>query len=425
MPSDRIRQTFLAPFTVGAEQRPPGAVSFDTWTAEPVGQVLIKSLRLSPLGMLVLAVLLVAAVHLLALAGFIVWDVVDDQPTDRSRRFVEWQFGEWSVVAMYWVAMPLLIAFYPWIMRASSSIYGQLWNDDVINGDQTEFRTLVRGSLRSMTNDVRWSYLAAVVAIFSEVFLVVNGLRGNWSNTPGIRGDIWLFYAVAAPLNMLGVYILTIMVFRYIATIRGLSSIFHRDGPLAIILRPWHPDRVGGLGALANYAVHISWFIAVAGLVLLLALYISAALRTDSASVWSNLEGIRSSLSNTPGLWLTIAVYLALSPLVFFLTLGSAHRAMAKAKGAQLRLLSDRLDVELRFIQQQLAVDDSPTSRSTVSAFSMSGIKDLAEVHELTRSFPVWPFDQTTIRRFGTAMGAPFIAIAVPLGVQLLITRTV
>ena len=321
--------------------------------------------------------------------------------------FAAWSFGEWPNVAIFWVALPLVFGFYPWVVRMSGSIYEQLRDDGALVNQALGIKNGCVGSavesIKDMTCHRYWSYVALIVAVIAQTILFTAGFGTEWEKIPGIGRDIWLSVAIATPLNILAWYVITMMVGRYIATVIGLSKFFSSG---LVMIRPWHPDRCGGLGTISNYALRMTWFIAACGVTVLLFAYVSFILL---------LEGDAGLIVRDPWIWFNVLLYVVLAPSVFFMTLGAAHNAMRNAKRDQLQLVSDRLDAEFQEVREKIAVPDGDFPGS------VTRIKGLSELYEITRSFPIWPFDLLTIRRFGAAVFAPFVTVGASIGIQELV----
>lgn len=387
---------------------------FATCAHEPMARFLVGRLRLTPLGMVSLGVVVVGFVHLGSLLAYLLF-----KPA-KVDAFLGYQFGEWSVAAVFWIALPLLIGFYPWIIRKSGSLYEELRQEQVLPDSETAKQLVLTGarSIDWATGHRAWSYGAAVVALLAQVVIFTQGFSKVWPATPEIGIDIWIFYVIATPANMLGFYLIAIIVGRYIATVRGLSWVFsakEADNRSLVNLHPWHPDHTGGLGIVSDYAIRMSWFIAAAGLMMLLFAYISVVVRFEEAnqSEWASFW---ASPARDPGLLIGLTIYLALSPAIFFLTLGAAHRAMLRAKQERLSFLSRQLDSE-----DKKVTEDLPSGEADLG-MTVARIKGLNELYELTRAFPVWPFDITTLRRFLTAVLAPIVTVAASAGLQQLLS---
>ena len=107
-----------------------------------------------------------------------------------------------------------------------------------------------------------------------------------------------------------------------------------------------------------------------------------------------------------------VILYVVLAPIVFFGTLGSAHRAMRNSKQQTRNEVSERLLLEYRKARSVLERGTPGDSIATIS--------QLNELYRLTSQFTVWPFNFDTIRGFSAAISAPLVAIAIPISLELL-----
>jgi len=378
---------------------------FETYRNEPLGSFLIGKLKLNPIGMFVLVVFGVALIQGL---GLLLYSIIPWLDVSLLIRFL---YFEWPIFALSWIVIPLILAFYPWVVRTIGRLFAGLYMDGVMARDDKELCDLV-DLARNRISNKQWTYAAIILTLASLAILVLTGfVRGDWDKTPGIDFDIWLYYIVQLPGVSIAGYIVYIIVAREIATVHSLFQLFNDSAGgyktvKTVNVRPWHPDRCGGLGRLNKYAIRFSYFIALIALGLLLFTYFSL----------SKFEyDISKSLINDPGLWAAIIAYVILAPSLFFLTLGSANRAMHREKVNHLHEISAQLDVEYEKTHQVYS------ERSSILADSLEKVRLLHELYELTDRFPVWPFDAPSIRRFVTAWIAPFITIALSAGIQRLI----
>lgn len=383
------------------------SLRFDTFDHDPLGKLLVGTLKLNPLGVAALAVLVTGIIYLVAA---LLYALLSPASLSDWARYV---FTKWYVVALSWVVMPAVLAFYPWVTRVSGSLFADLYIAGVVQRDYNEVRNLVCQSPASVKNhicDKRWTYAAIGVALVAVSIWTYTGLVGrDWDITPYIGHGIWLHFVLLIPAALVGNYMLYIVVAREIAIIRGLYRLFNegRGGDKEVErvnVQPWHPDGCGGLGQLRDYAIRFSYFLAMVAVVLLLFTYISI-----------DDYGFRDSLITDPGMWAGIVAYIVLAPGLFFLTLGSAHRAMLSEKRSHLHQISNQLDREYQNTRANLSAD------SAVLGASLDKIRRLHDLYDLTVKFPVWPFDLATLRRFGTAVVAPFITVALPVGIERVI----
>ena len=396
-----------------------GALKFDSYVRDPVAMFLVRRLQISSLGAVVAAFLLVALIHLGALLGYALW-----QDGNRFDDFVSWQFGQWPVVAYQFVTLPLLAAFYPWIMRNSGALFASLplEQDDVIKDD---IRGLLRTGERSIERMMRassWHFVPALLAIVATAVIITQGLNQIWERTPGIGRDIWLFYIIAIPAICLAWYLIASVAARYIATMVGLFQLFTAKSGGFVRLRPWHPDRCGGLSALNDFAMRMTWFIAVVGLLLILLAYVSIVSRAQGN------PGL-SEIFSDPLLSASLVAYVVVSPSAFLLTLWPAHSAMGKVKRDRLDMLSSEFDKAYIDVHGVLnargEARDSLQSVDVSSADLVDRIRAIQDLYNLTTSFPVWPFDVTSIRHFFTAFLAPVASFLIFIAAEFLLAKVV
>ena len=398
-------------------QEPGSPLEFDSYLRDPIARFLVQRLRISSLGAGVFAFLVVALLHLAALLGYALW-----QDGNRLDDFVSWQFGHWPVVVYQFVTFPLLAAFYPWVMRSSGALFAGLPLDKD-NAKEDYIRSLVRTGERSVERMMRaagWYLVPALLAVVATAALIMQGFNNIWERTPGIGRDIWLFYIIAIPAIWLVWHLIMSIVARYIATISGLFRIFTARSGEIVQLRPWHPDRCGGLSALNEFAMRMTWFIGVVGLLLFLLSYVSIVSRAQGD------PGL-SDIYSEPVLLVSLVLYGVVSPLAFLLALWPAHRAMGRAKRDRLDMLSSEFDKA--YIGAHTALNAEGESRNslqsggTLSVDLVNRIKALQDLYDLTKAFPVWPFDIASIRQFFTAFLAPVASFSIFLGAEFLLAK--
>ena len=372
--------------------------------SDPIGTILLAKLRLNPIGIFLLVILGVASIQGLALLLYYFI------PGLKVATLVRFLYLEWPIFALSWVVIPFILAFYPWVVRTTGHLYAGLYMDGVLARDEKELCALV-DSVKDRICNKRWTYAAISLTLASLAVMVSTGLFGrqDWAETPGIAFDVSLYYVILLPGVSLAGYIIFIIIARELATVHSLFRLFNENtgGQQAadtVNVRPWHPDRCGGLGRLNRYATRFSYFIASVAVGLLFFTYFSI----------SKFEyNILDSVKNDPGLWVAIVAYVILAPALFFLTLGSASRAMRREKVKRLGVISEQLDTEYEITQQLYA------GHSIELNSSAQKVRLLHELYVLTDRFPVWPFDAASIRRFTTAWIAPFVPVAFSLIIKL------
>ncbi|MCB1182602.1 hypothetical protein KDM41_04145 [bacterium] len=157
-------------------------------------------------------------------------------------------------------------------------------------------------------------------------------------------------------------------------------------------VRPLHPDGVGGLAPLAEFALGLVYLISVVGVMLC------------AVTPYTRSLAAGSVLSYTVSVDIVVAaiLYAIASPLVFFQVLATASKAMNAAKTDWLARIAARWDAEYPDSVHLLESPDDP-------APAIERLKAIRELHDATRAFPVWPFDQANIRKFVGSYLAPIV----------------
>jgi hypothetical protein len=156
------------------------------------------------------------------------------------------------------------------------------------------------------------------------------------------------------------------------------------------LIRPLHPDGVGGLASVANLAATSAYPIIAGGVILCLAI-VSDVVNFD--------EPLQSRLHAA-----YIVTYFVLATLLFYSPLISFHEPMQSAKDKilnELRVASKQ--EEERFVLQ-LRSDNLPTSKA---------LDGLRGVYNVAMQMPVWPFNTRYVIRFIIIIISPiWVALA-------------
>ena len=159
-------------------------------------------------------------------------------------------------------------------------------------------------------------------------------------------------------------------------------------------LHPLHPDHAGGLYSLGRYALSTTYLIAIAGC-------LGAILEYQAYK--SNI------LSNAYFAHIVVILYIILAPLSFFAPLSAAHEAMRRAKSNLILQIARQFNQEFLTISENLSIPANDLKES------VERIQQLQSLHNIAESFPVWPFDFDTIRRFIITITSPLLTIAIPV----------
>jgi len=159
-------------------------------------------------------------------------------------------------------------------------------------------------------------------------------------------------------------------------------------------VNPMHPDRAGGLLPLGQYALRSTYVIALGGMVAALAEY----------SLYT-----RGLLFTFHYFHIVILLYVIVAPLSFFAPLGTARNAMLNAKNQLLLKISKQFNADFSEAYQELE-GSAEELKATIDK-----VEQLQRIQVLTISFPVWPFDIATLRRFSLTVSSPFVTIGLSI----------
>ena len=107
-----------------------------------------------------------------------------------------------------------------------------------------------------------------------------------------------------------------------------------------------------------------------------------------------------------------VIFYFIFAPLVFIAPLWAAHDSMLKAKESAILNISSQFNNDLILTYKEIS------SNSKRLKDNIEKIEQLKKLHDLTTSFPVWPFDTETVRRFLLTMFSPLSGVIVPAIIQ-------
>ena len=179
-----------------------------------------------------------------------------------------------------------------------------------------------------------------------------------------------------------------------------LNARLFRKSLKNVAVHPLHPDQAGGLRSLGRYALSTTYIIALAGSIAALAEYI-AFTRGDTEYAYF-FHG-------------AILLYLLLTPAIFFAPLSGAHAAMRNAKEDLLVQISDQFNTDYRKVSSVLSGTAEELDEN------IEKVEQLQRLHKLTTTFPVWPYNFSTLRRFIITMSSPLITIILSIMIDALI----
>lgn len=155
-----------------------------------------------------------------------------------------------------------------------------------------------------------------------------------------------------------------------------------------------HPDGAGGLSPLGEFSVKVGYLLAIFGVAQVVVVWSQSTYLLPSQSV----EPISS-----PAFFGLIGAYLILAPIIFFAPIGSAHSAMNRAKHDTIVAIADQFEADFAKVQTLIDKDADELKKG------IEKIEQLKKIHDMTTSFPVWPFNIANIVRFVSAVLLPVI----------------
>ena len=364
---------------------------------DPLGDLVRDRLQWSPLtwGLLVLAANAVIQLGSAAIFGAL------SSPSEPPGLF-----QDIGAVYVILVMQPVLNGYYIWTILGARSLMRDLSGSSIFLDRAQLDRALDRFGHRLRS---KWA-LAGALGCGLFVTLLLLGIFRGWY---GLDGAGWLKHADALPLIQVPIWFLTAYtlfygVYNVAITIVSLRGLFRNQ---TLALSPWHPDGCGGLRSISQYSGGLSLAIAVVG--------VGLSTITVQLVLWNKFQVSYE-------VWLALAAYVILAPLMFFLPLGTAHAAMGNARDRALLHLSEQFDQEYARIGSALNEGDAvpPTGARPSEDLLDQGVKkleNLRKLYRMTEDFPQWPFDVRNLRRFLAVVGAAIMPAIVSIVVDLVL----
>lgn len=357
---------------------------FKSYQRDPLARLIIDRLRLTPFRFALVMVGATALFYALAAALIAAFYTSGDLV-----EFLLWARRSWAHLILLLIP-PTIMGFYCWINIATGHLFDGLAKDNVVEVSNEKLHEMVlggKGSIKEAYNRSAWGIVSMFFTVFIVVLTVVRPGFGQGEDATG--SHMVLFAAIMLPFNAFLIYTVSMMVAKVIITIRSLGKLFSHT---TLNLRPLHPDRCGGLRRLQDYTMIVNYAIAVAGFGLSLLVYLSFK---------------AGHLATDYHLYVFLGGYVFLAPYCFFATLGTAHQAMKTAKESFLHNISEQFQGAYAEMQERL------TSKHGELRDNLDKIEQLQTFHKLTQSFPIWPFDVRSIRRFAAMTATPLLWMVV------------
>jgi hypothetical protein len=180
--------------------------------------------------------------------------------------------------------------------------------------------------------------------------------------------------------------ILSLMIYKCGVTIWVLRRILNLD----VKIRPFHPDRAGGLKPIGRLAIAVNYFVS------LIVLFFTLTLIYD--------EFAQRNL-------VYLAIFLLFYPMAivgFFASLSGAHRRMAAVKEDVLQ----RLDETFEHYYERLMEGSSGRVLDVSQTDEVLAIRSL---YAIADEMPVWPFDTRNMVRFLSTIMFPIVIFVINL----------
>jgi hypothetical protein len=185
--------------------------------------------------------------------------------------------------------------------------------------------------------------------------------------------------------------ILALLALRIIIGIWWINKAFKQ---FQIVIKPLHPDRVGGLRPLNQLSMQLGLMIFVLGIEL-------AANQFTTMYFFLNKNPIMIA-STPPDLIAAWIIYLLLAPVLFFAPLAAAHKSMQNAKDIELMILCEHFERRYKSLRK-LVKEDLDTEQKT------NAIRDIWRLYEKIETFPVWPFQMQKLVQFSITVLLPLL----------------
>lgn len=352
---------------------------------DPLARLLVWRWKLSPVRTGVLFTLFAfGSSAILAMINGRFLPVADLAPGTNKAPFL----SDWSYLITELIANPFVWGYYVWSCLAPMAVIQLLEAGGVITLTEEKI-----AAARQVLDQKIWPWISlAFAALVGYAYLT---------------GYIyWLEIPLTLKLRVLlvvlpGAYAVGMAVFRIAAATRVFNRVMSE-----MALHPLHPDKVGGLQPLGDFAFKISWGIIIAGVM-------GALLEVSDL-----LRGVAGESAFVHG---TFLLYLLVAPFVFFYPLSIAHLSMKNAKSQFLLTISQEFNQHIAHVHNEIKTISLVSGKDYDISANLARIEQLQKLHNIGDSFPVWPFDFANIRRFVVSMFTPILTFLLPFVGKLIL----
>lgn len=295
---------------------------------------------------------------------------------------------DWAYLITELISNPFIWGYYVWSCLAPMAVIEKLADIKVISLKQKKI-----SAVNKVLSEKYWPWISLLLAGLVGYLYLVGSI--DWLSNPVT------FFLRVAVVVFPGAYAIWMVVFRIMAATRIFRRVMTE-----MTLHPLHPDRVGGLQPLGDFAFKISWGIIIAGIM-------GALLEVSEI-----LGGVQGEEPWAHGIFL---LYLLIAPIVFFYPLSIAHWAMKKAKSNFLLTISKEFNQNIDHVHYGINLIAKDPSKNYDLSDKITRIEQLQKLHKIGETFPVWPFDFANIRRFTVSMLWPIITFLAPFFVKFVL----
>jgi hypothetical protein len=305
--------------------------------------------------------------------------------------FLRWPFPppppgilqDFMALVTDFIYLPILSGLYLWSPLGTTRLFEKLLGVGIFSRAE-DFINVIDGKRKIYRSKAIFFVILAFAVIMSILQLGAYFDWFPWKTVGGYIDGLPEASYYRFPFWILLFYSLAFLAFNVGMTIYTLRAAF-RSAEIEIF--PLHPDQCGGLGAISKYTTVIGFGIGTIGLVL------------SAATIYEITYG---ALPRAYPVLLGIGAYLLLAPVFFFLPLGTAHESMRKAKDEQL------LEISQKYAQTYKELDLTVHNPEAYDR-DFANLDRIKKLYEVANSFPVWPFDTRSLRRFLVIVTAPVL----------------
>jgi hypothetical protein len=274
------------------------------------------------------------------------------------------------------VEFPIFMGYYLWSGRGVVEVF-ESFREKRSFTDLDEFDRFMRTAMADFRRRL-WPLISLAFALLT--MLAMNFvIWAEGSDVPPWFGDLLYFRILASTNLTIVAYAVCQVLIRESLVIYWLRRLWSEMGD-KLEIHPYDSDGAGGLGAIGKHAVALFSFVLIVMLFILMATILPEFVKTSpentafSLRFWSPL---------VLGIWV---IYLIMIPLMFFLLIWPAHKAMLAKRDEQLEVYSGELE-ELLGAAEKSALGERGKLEGILN--NVSQLKNMRSV--ILQDYPVWP----------------------------------